>query len=320
MAGIARTPGDPEQNAVSEEIKEIAAKAIRNGMGTCANILTMEILRATYAPAVMSYMGRGIIGYIAAAGALAFSGKDITAEGISGLMRAVGKEPNVDYLDAISKLDYKNDLVYVNAVYFAKANGKEPTIDLVVEIVRSMGVPPDHRIAGYVIEYSREYMQGSYNFVSTKMSQGGVDEKFFKKLYLGMLDLSGDMSELAIRELNNTIEASTEESRAGPEALPYLTAIGSLAFAGREITADNVSALIKSIGVEPQELLLDKFGPVRFNNPVTYIIAIYYLYSMDLDLDSASVCRIVKALGMEADSILAETVLAYYKSKSASHL
>jgi hypothetical protein len=310
----------PDSAITSEEIEQIAAKAIRDGMGTCANIITMELLRATYVPVVMSHMGQGIIGYIAAAGALAFSGRDITEDGITDLIRAVGKEPNVDYLDAISKLNYKNDLIYVNAVYFAKANGKEPTIDLVVEIVRSMGVPPDHRIAGYVIEYSREYLQGSYNFISTKMSQGGADEKFFKKLYLGMVDLSNDMSELAIRELNSVIEASAAHSAIGPEALPYLTAIGSLAFAGREMTIDNISLLIKSIGIEPQTRLLKELEPLQFKNPVIYIIALYYLYSMDLQLNSDSMCRIARALGADPDQIISDSVLAYYKSKASSHV
>ena len=304
----------------STEIKEIAAKAIRDGMGTCANMLTIEIMRATYTPPVMTYFSRGIIGYIAAAGALAFSGRDITTERIISLLQTVGIEPTDDYLAAISKLDYKNELVYVNAIYFAKANGKEPNIEMVTEIVRSMGVAPDHRIAGYVIEFSREYMSGAYNFVGAKLDQGGPDEKVFKRLYLGMLDLSDDMAELSIRELNLTIEASSQRVALRPESLPYLTAIGSLAFAGQEINKENMTGIIEALGIKTDLGLLEAFTPVPFKNPILYIISIYYLYGLDMKIDVKSICKLVEVLGGEADTYMAEGVFAYYQSKAKTHI
>ena len=312
--------GETPQDATAQEIRGIAAKAIRNGMDTCVNLLTNEILRAMYTPEVMQYLGDGIIGYIAAAGALAFSAKEITPDGITALIRAAGQEPKEQYLRAVTMLQYKNELVYINAIYFIKANGKEPTIDLVAEMVRAMGIPPDHRIAGYAIEYSREYLSGAYNFVSERLNQGGTDEKFFKKLYLGMLNLAGDLSGLAVSELGNTIEAASERAKLTPEALPYITAIGSLAFAGQEMSTDKVKSMIAALGMQASEQMLKAFAPIRFKNPIVYLIALYYLYSMDLTLDVDSTCRVVVAMGIAPDTVMAEGVLAYYKSKGAEHI
>ncbi len=289
-------------------------------MDTCVNMLTLEILRAMYTPDVMQYLDKGIIGYIAAAGALAFSAKEITPEGVIALVRAAGQEPKQEYLKALSELKYENELVYVNAVYFVKANGKEPTITLVAEVVRAMGIPPDHRIAGYVIEYSKEYLSGEYNFISERLNETGPDGQFFKKLYLGLLDLSGDLSDLAIRELENTIEAGAERTRLTPEALPYITSIGSLAFAGQEMSTEKMESMVVALGMQANAEALNAFEPVRFKNPIVYLIALYYLYSMDMSLDVDSICGIVKAIGVSPDTLMASGVLAYYKAKAANHI
>ncbi len=304
-----------DQGTTAAEIKEITAKAIRTGMGTCANMVTMEILRATYNPMVMAYLDRGIIGYLGAAGALAFSGKDITGEGIVNLLRAAGIDPNDQYLNAVSRLNYKNELVYVNGIYFSRANGVEPTIDKLVEVIRSLGVEPDHRIAGYVLEYSKEYITGEYNFISQQLNAKGAEQNFFKTLYLGMLDLSEAMAELAIKELNSNIEASEARTSIGPDALPYLSAIGSLAFAGRDLTIENISALISSIGITPDPALLAAYAPVRFRNPIPYAIGLYYLYTVQVPLSAEMICKVVNTLVGSSDEFIAEYVFAYYKSK-----
>jgi ribosomal protein L12E/L44/L45/RPP1/RPP2 len=306
------------ENVGTERLSSMVADSIRTGMEICTGMVTREILRALENPMVSAYLDKGMSPYIAAAGALAFSGKEIGDAGIMGLLAAVGINPNQEFLYALGKLHYTNELVYITALQYLRLNGMAEGINGVVEVVRNLEVAPDQRIAGYVIEYSHEYGSRPPENVGMELNREGPDRKFFRRFYLGMLDLSHSMAELAARELNNTLEACADKITASPSMLPYIGAIGVLAFTGRVMTPDNIGRVVSSLGITPDDKTLADITPPRFKNPVIYLISLYYLYGIEHRIDAESISRVAAALGVDPDPMMSEYVLAYYKAKKAS--
>ncbi len=309
------TLADGEVSA--DRLSGMVADSIKTGMEICTGMVTREILRALENPLVSVYLDKGMTPYIAAAGALAFSGKEINDEGIGKLLTAVGITPNQNFLSALGKLRYTNELVYITALQYLKLNGRPEGISGVMDVVRSLDVPPDQRLAGYVIEYSHEYGSRPPDRVGMELNMEGPDRKFFRRIYLGMLDLSHSMAELAARELNNTLEACAEKAPANASMVPYIGAIGVLAFTGRVMTPDNIGRVVSSLGIEPDAKMLSDITPPRFKNPVVYLISLYYLYGIEHRIDADSISRVAGALGVEPDPMMSGYVLAYYKSKNA---
>ena len=61
--------------------------------------------------------------------------------------------------------------------------------------------------------------------------------------------------------------------------MPYLYAAGLLSFAGREITDESLSKLLKVIGVKPDRKLLDIIMESGVKSHLVYIYSFYFLLS-----------------------------------------
>ncbi len=73
--------------------------------------------------------------YIAAVVVLAFASKEISTENVERLINAIGISPNKRFL--------KNNFVCVPAIYFIKLVEKEPTPQMIIDVVSSLGMVSD---------------------------------------------------------------------------------------------------------------------------------------------------------------------------------
>ncbi len=139
-----------------EEIKEKLRVAVKSMADSGGEIVLTELSRALDMLDLKEKMEKGLLPYLAAAGFLAFSGRDIDVEGIGRVILALGMVPNTDLLRDMAALKYKNHIVYASALYYLIAIGIEPTPELLVRLVLAIDVHPDAKLARFVIDFYNE--------------------------------------------------------------------------------------------------------------------------------------------------------------------
>jgi ribosomal protein L12E/L44/L45/RPP1/RPP2 len=129
----------------------IIADVVRKvGMAT-SYLLEAELRRALLDPRIKQVMNKGIVPYLAAAGMLAYAGKDIDRWGIAKLVKSIGIDPEPELLDAMTAVRFRNHIVYLISIYFLIAAGKEPNVENLIKVVRAMYIDPDSTLAAFSI-------------------------------------------------------------------------------------------------------------------------------------------------------------------------
>ena len=98
-------------------------------------------------PKIKPLVGEGIMPYIYAAGLLSFSGREITDDSVSRLLKAIGVKPDRRCLDAIMESGVRSHLVYVYSFYFLLASNVDPNEERIMDIVSALGLKPDRERA-----------------------------------------------------------------------------------------------------------------------------------------------------------------------------
>ena len=144
----------PAPSGLSEESEEIYTKmshiveAVAKSMQF---IVESELNRAMKDSAVAQHI-KDVAPYLSAAGTLAYSGKDVDADGIKKLLSAasIPIDPRIGSL--ISNLKFKNHLVYMVGIFFIVGIGKDPDLESLINVVRAMDVHPDKALAQKALE------------------------------------------------------------------------------------------------------------------------------------------------------------------------
>jgi ribosomal protein L12E/L44/L45/RPP1/RPP2 len=303
------------QSTIPEELTKRFSIAIRTGVYASAVLLMRGLGRSMDSASVAKYMDKGVTDYIAAVGALALSGRDIDKGNIVSVVEAAGIIPDKRLLDAVRTLHYRNSLLYVNAVYFLNFLGQEPTIERVLAIVRTVRKKPDATLAGYVIEYCKEYEAGKYSAFDMAL-QNDTKQALFKQTYALILDLTDVMADIAIGELSRTLKDPSMTPHMGPRLFPYIGALGSLAFSGKDMTKKNIRELLDAAGIKTDDELLDAVASVNFKNNLAYVIAMYFLLTVGIKPETKLVNDVVRAIGFTPDATSAGYVLKAYRDRS----
>lgn len=134
--------------------KYLALKAIVNAVSnTSQNLIIASLGRALKNDSIRSYINKGIMAYLYAAGFLSFAGKEISRDSLSRALKAIGISPNDDLIQAILSADIKSHLVYVYAFYYLLANGMKVTEDEISDAVRAVGMEPEHSRIIDILEF-----------------------------------------------------------------------------------------------------------------------------------------------------------------------
>ncbi|HUB92362.1 MAG TPA: hypothetical protein VL945_00195 [Candidatus Saccharimonadales bacterium] len=90
---------------------------------------------------------------------------------------------------------------------------------------------------------------------------------------------------------------------------PYVYLSGLLNLLGREMTEENMSTVIKSVGIAPDKQMISALLNANNENGVIYMYAIYFLAILGKDRNVKNICDLVKALGVEPNQALARKEL-----------
>ncbi len=270
-------------------------------------------------PMVITFIEGGVNEYLSAlicAGlALGYAGKDIHSDDISRLLLASGikQDQRVKIFLALTRLlHYRNHHAYMYATYFVKMIGKKPELELIFQIVRAMGIPPDASIAQKIMDFNITYLDGAPPAEYPSMNKGGSVTDAFLRFCAIMSNFCNIIGDFLIREMNTALQNSEVVSRIRPDIYPYIWATSPLALSGREISRDTVGALLQAVDITPEQEILDTIMLLKFKDRVVYVVMLYYLVAIEVEPDAQRLIIIMQALDIQPDIVRAQKAIDYY--------
>jgi hypothetical protein len=94
--------------------------------------------------------------YLAALSTIGFCGKDNDDEIFVNLLKSVDIRPDKEIMAKVLSLRIHNFLIYVHILYFLLDVGKPPTVENMLSSAKSLGFPPDMKLATFVLD---QYMK-----------------------------------------------------------------------------------------------------------------------------------------------------------------
>ena len=304
-----------------EDVVRVLTPAVTLGVGAVGYLVMKEAKRAMENESVTPLISKGMTMYLAAAGALVFTGRDLYNDNLVAMLEAADVVPNDDLINTLHMTRLRNHVIYINSVFFLMSTGKPPTIESELDIVKALGIAPDAVIAGYVIQYCNEYItlhQQDYEKEMDNTTLTGDDKKAFIRLALGAKNLSNNMASLVISETVAGLSNEGAKSHISPRMIPYIAAVGSLAFLGRDIDSENISKLLSAAGVSIDEELMDATIAMHFKNRLIYLISLYFLLVVGREPTNEGVINIVRALGAQPDAKIAASTVQFFNIHKAA--
>ena len=244
--------------------------------------------------------------YIGAVSLLAFSGKYVNRESVESIISSIGINPDTGIMNFVSLINLRNDAVFVPALFFMKALGKEPDADSMGKIVEAMGIKADKDGAGRVLGLYGEMRKEDY---STKKRL--LDDKLAKPI----TDSAKLMAKIMIMELRRTFENRGIGQQMQKGLLPYVVGAGVMAYSGKgkEVNGESISTLIKVIGIEPDQSMLGYFSSLNYGTvDLAYVPIIFFLREAGRVVNIQNIRNVMRAMGAQIDEAFAEYILTIY--------
>ena len=98
------------------------------------------------------------------------------------------------------------------------------------------------------------------------------------------------------------------------EMMPYLYAAAYVSYAGREITEENIGAVLRAAGFKPDVSLMRLLDNANVKSHLIYIYSYYFLVALGRMGSAEEMTKLAKALDMDADEGRANDVLLFMKA------
>ncbi|MDE1845992.1 MAG: hypothetical protein KGH53_01785 [Candidatus Micrarchaeota archaeon] len=121
-------------------------------------LLLSELKRSLGDENIKAHIHDGISSYLYVAGFLSLTGREISRENMINCLQLLKIKPKDELLDAIFKANIKSHLVYVYAYYFLLSVGREITVEDLVQVLKTIGVPEDKVSAAEAIAFLNEQL------------------------------------------------------------------------------------------------------------------------------------------------------------------
>lgn len=96
---------------------------------------------------------------------------------------------------------------------------------------------------------------------------------------------------------------------------PYLYLSGMLNLLGRDIDAENISKVLKGIGIEPDGKIIEALLNANNENGVIYVYSIYFLLILGRERTTKNIMDLVSSLGAKPNEVFAQNALDFYNKK-----
>ena len=250
--------------------------------------------------------------YIASIMVILLAGKEVNRENMKLMIDSVGLKVDKRTLDFASSLDFSNSIIYYAPVlYFLLVLGKL-SAENITKVLDSVGVISSIEVAKEVLSVYEESKERSLE----KMDPESSDYKFISSAK----DASAIMAIELSDELDRTFESKSIQEHVERGFIPYISALGVLAFMGKEtdirdpIVRKDISAIVSSIGIKPDQEMLDYLSSLNYVNAgFIYIPTIYFIAASGEEPTVQKMEAVIKALGAKFDENNAGFALISYK-------
>ncbi len=250
--------------------------------------------------------------YIASIMVILLAGKEVDRENMKLMIDSVGLKVDKRTLDFASSLDFSNNIIYYAPVlYFLLVLGKL-SAENIAKVFGSVGVISSIEVANEVLCVYEESKEKSLE----KMDPKSSDYKFISSAK----DASAIMAIELSDELDRTFESKSIQEHVERGFISYISALGVLAFMGKEtdirdpIVRKDISAIVSSIGIKPDQEMLDYLSSLNYVNAgFIYIPTIYFIAASGEEPTVQKMEEVIKALGAKFDENNAGFALISYK-------
>ncbi len=113
------------------------------------------------------------------------------------------------------------------------------------------------------------------------------------------------VSEISLRiltsELEEIIECKEVKDNLPNGIMLYIYTSAFLSFAGRSINKENISNVLKSMGITPNEQMIDVLMRNKIRSHLIYVYATYLLLAAGILPEKEKVKKVVESIGENAD-------------------
>lgn len=128
--------------------------------------------------------------------------------------------------------------------------------------------------------------------------------------------ISATSSRLIINEFQKALSNKEMIANVKNNLMPYLYTAGLLSFAAREISEENMSSVLKSIGVEPDPDLVKVIIKAGVKSHLVYIYSFYFLVANGNEPSDANIQGVIRALGLTPDKKRVKETLNFLELQS----
>ncbi len=315
-----------ERGAAGTVLDERFVKMIRAEMRNVAKYDISE-MRSTFKrplviEAIHGKVNEQTLSLASAALVIGFISRDIESESIKKLLAAVNihNSPMVDMLlSVINFIKVKNHHPYLFAYYALEFAGRETSTTNVLHLVRGLGtVAADAKIAEQMVKFCDERKNEDAEIEYVPLGNEQLEQTFkkFHEIIINVYDTIGDFTIKEITEVTNR----KLENGIPSNMYPYICAITTLSVCGRDSDMMSIEQFIDAMGIRPDQNAVRAIGSLRFRNQLAYVVSLYYLLSLGIEPTIDNMIRVVVALDLPPDAIVANKVLTYYNTNSAHRL
>jgi ribosomal protein L12E/L44/L45/RPP1/RPP2 len=141
-------------------------------------------------------------------------------------------------------------------------------------------------------------------------------ENLYRNLTAVIVSMDNMVNRVVLKTLSSIM--SNETMKLHVDALsPYVYAIAFLSYTGRDINADNITTVMKTVGKVPDPLMLDAVLSIKVKSHLIYVYSIYYLIVNGVNVDIKNIADVAATSGMTPDVEAIDEVLQIYKKGNA---
>ncbi len=306
--------------AVSETVAK-ASNTVISASGLTARLISYEIRTALKQSGPLARLFMAIGGkraaesampYISAMILLLFEMKGITKESLGSLVRSAGLTEDKRIESFVYSLKVNDPLPYVSSAYFLKDLGRAVSTENVSAVVSALGATPNIQYAGFVLGKYAEEESGKRD---AAQGADGLEERIESSLSAA----AKLTSNLIILELKRTFEREDVRAKELSVIMPYLDSAALLSSIGADLGQtdgpafrEKIRRILRSIGVVPQEDLLDFLLSINYGNALIYVPPLFFLVSLNVTPTVERIGKVAVSLGKPRDDVQAGYVLTSY--------
>ncbi len=118
---------------------------------------------------------------------------------------------------------------------------------------------------------------------------------------------------MALRELDRVIENEAISAYSEGDLLPYIAAVFTLAFVGKDVDGESVRKLVSAAGIVPDVEIIGKILRMHIKNSIPYAAAIYFLVSIGIEPNVDALIQMVGSMDIHPDASMAGYAITFYK-------